>query len=42
MRDWSSMGKSLWYVYGTLIGESMTRDTKVRGWWQSSPLVLGP
>lgn len=25
------MGKSLWYVYGTLIGESMTRDTKVRG-----------
>ena len=26
--DWSSMGNSLWFCYGTLIGESVTRDTK--------------
>lgn len=31
LSDWSSFGKSSWYVYGTMIGESMTRDTKSAG-----------
>ena len=27
-KDWSVYSSSLWYCYGTLVGEAITRDTK--------------
>ena len=28
LHNWSSMKEAGWYCYGTVIGESITRDTK--------------
>ena len=28
LREWSQARRSAWYVFGTLIGESITRDTR--------------
>jgi len=33
LRHWSNYANSLWYVFSTLIGESITRDTKSSGAW---------
>ena len=33
LADWESYGKSLWYCFGTVIGESLTRDTSSEGAW---------
>ncbi len=27
-KEWNTMYESVWYVYGTFMGESITRDTK--------------
>ena len=28
LREWSEASRAAWYVFGTLIGESITRDTR--------------
>ena len=33
LRSWSTLRESSWYAFGTLIGESITRDTKSEGAW---------
>ncbi len=33
LRQWSRMSGASWYTFGTLIGESITRDTKSEGAW---------
>ena len=33
LKDWSTMRKSSWYAFATLLGESVTRDTSsARAW----------
>ncbi len=29
IRPWDQLGESVWYCFGTLLGESITRDSKV-------------
>ena len=31
LREWSTLKTASWYTYGTLCGESITRDTKSEG-----------
>ena len=31
--DWATLKKSLWYCFGTMVGESLTRDTNTNGAW---------
>ncbi len=33
LKNWDSLKNSTWYAFGTLIGESITRDTKSEGAW---------
>ncbi len=33
LSNWSNIGQASWYVFGTLIGESITRDTRSEGAW---------
>lgn len=33
LRQWSKLSGASWYTFGTLIGESITRDTRSEGAW---------
>ncbi len=33
LRTWSKPGRAAWYGFGTVLGESITRDTKSEGAW---------
>ncbi len=33
LREWSLPARAAWYGFGTLLGESITRDTKSEGAW---------
>jgi len=38
-RQWSTPSRASWYAFGTLIGESITRDTKSEGSWALRILI---
>ncbi len=33
LKHWSKFGNAIWYAFSTLIGESVTRDSKSDGAW---------
>jgi hypothetical protein len=40
LRQWSSVSGAYWYAFGTIVGESITRDTKSEAAW-ALRLVIG-
>ncbi len=41
LRQWSLLGQAAWYAFGTLIGESITRDTRSERAWALRSVVGG-
>jgi len=41
LSHWSSLGAASWYSFGTMIGESITRDTRSEGAWVLRSVVGG-
>ena len=33
LKQWTRIRQAFWYSFGTLLGESITRDTKMKGAW---------